>query len=463
MTEQATTDPAAGARALAEAFAARRADLPGAGLPWLDALRAGAIEAFAATGFPGVRVEEWKYADLNPLAGTAFVPARPRTNGIDAGGAAALGPVEAPCHRLTFVNGTLRPDLSDLDGLPDGVTVAGLADALAARPDLIEAHLLDPRGLEEARLSGRRDKRPFALAALNAALAADGAVVEVAPGVALDRPLHLQYLAMPGAEPEMSHPRNLILLGDGASATILESYGSAGPGVYWTNAVTQIALGRGAALAYLKHQAEGADAFHVGAVYATVERDARLSSFLFASGAHRARDEMRVRLAGEGANCRMDGIYLARGRQNLDIWTRVDHVRPHGATAETFKGVVAGSASAAFQGKIHVAEGAARTDARQLNRNLLLTDTARATSKPELEILTDDVKCAHGSTVGDLDRAALFFLRARGLDEAQARRIMIEAFIADELEAVADPALRGYFRAAAEGWLAAELAEEAGR
>ncbi|MHA1568188.1 MAG: Fe-S cluster assembly protein SufD, partial [Alphaproteobacteria bacterium] len=457
MTKSAKMEPAAAASAVAEAFDARRTALPGAGLPWLDAIRVGAMENFARDGFPSARVEEWKYADLNALAGTAFVPATPHANGIDARRAAALGPEGAPCHRITFVNGAFRSDLSDLAELPEGVMVTNLATALAERPDLVERHFLDPRGQEEARLSGRRDPRPFSLAALNAALAADGAVIDIAPGTVLERPLHLQYLALPGAAPEMIHARNMIVVGEGATATVLESYEALAPGVYWTNVVTQIAAGRGARLSYLKHQAEGRDAFHIAATYATLEKDAHLTSFLFASGALRARDELRIRMAGEGIECRLDGIYLARGRQNIDIWTRIDHECPHGTTVETYKGVVAGAASAAFQGKICVAEGAARTDARQLNRNLLLSDEARVTSKPELEILTDDVKCAHGSTVGDLDPAALFFLRSRGLDEAQARAMLVDAFIGAEIDAVADPALRGYFRAAAGAWFAKEL------
>lgn len=432
-------------------FAGARAALPGAGLAWLGSLRGAALARFAQDGFPAVQVEEWKYSNLNTLAATNFVPAQPVSASLD--GVAVPADASWPC--LTFVNGFYRADLSSAGELPSGVTVLGLAQALAERPDWLADQLAAFPPLVEERLSGQRDTRPHALAALNDAFMADGAVVLLDRGVVLDTPLHIRHIGIAQTTPVMVHPRNLIIAEDGAEATILESYEGRGKGAHWTNAVTQVRVGAGARLRHYRLQAEGGESFHIAAVRAHLDRDSTYENFILSVGAAQARNEIRVRLEGTGANCALNGIYLARGAQNMDSWTRVDHLATHGTTTETYKGVMDDTAAAAFQGKIHVSPQGAQTSAHQLNQNLLLSDRARVASKPELEILTDDVKCSHGSTVGDLDADALFFLRARGLDADQARRLLIEAFVTTGIDALGDAALRPYFRAVLDGWIAA--------
>lgn len=437
-------------------YAARQAAvidrLPGAGVDWLRRLRADALAQVVDGGVPSPRVERWKYTNLRSLAETEFQAAEVEV--ANEGGAPAAVAVprfladDAPVHRMVFVNGAFRRELSDLAGLPAGATVDSLADALARDPGALAAHF-------------QNGEAPGGLVALNAALMADGAVIRLAPETRLERPLLLVFLGGGRDGSLACHPRNLIIAGAGARATVIEHYAPAVDAIYWSQPVTEIAIGGNAEIRHYKCQQESQRAFHLATTTVRVEADGRYDSFGLATGGALARNEVTVTLDGPGASCRLDGGYLARGRQHVDITTEIVHAQPHTTSHEAFKGVLDDQGRGVFQGRIVVAKDAQKTDGHQSCRTLLLSDRAEVDAKPELEIYADDVKCSHGATVGELEPDALFYLRARGVGETEARRMLIEAFLGDVLEDISDAAIRDAFAGAVGRWLAA--APEAGR
>lgn len=436
-----TTEQTPGAPYLAQ-FAQVKAKLPGRRLSWLKDLRQGAIERFVSLGFPTLKIEEWKYTSLSPLTKTVFGPASQEANGRAEEGLRRFLLGEQPCHRLVFVNGRHRPDLSHVGSLPAGVTITSLAAVLEAEPELLEPHF-----------GGEDQSDGQALVALNTAFMADGAVVKLAQGVALEAPVHLIFLATTQGGPAAHHPRNLILAEPGSSAAIFESYGGVGTESYWTNVVTQVKAGRNAAIRHYKLQCEGAEAFHIAITQADLESGSSYTSFVMSMGGRLSRNEIAARLNGTGVDCRLNGVYLARDRQHMDTSTRIEHAKPGGLSREVYKGVIDGEAHAVFHGKIVVCPDAQKTDAHQLNENLLLSERARIDTKPELEIHADDVKCSHGANAGELDSEALFYLRTRGLEEERARSLLIEAFVAEMIDGVETEAVRSNLRKFVSSWL----------
>jgi Fe-S cluster assembly protein SufD len=310
------------------------------------------------------------------------------------------------------------------------VWLGPMAAAIAERPDLVRA------GLET-----QPQDRPFA--SLNAAFFADGFVLDVAPGVALERPVEIVHLS--DGNGGSLHTRSLVVAGRDSRATLVESY--AGVGEYWRNDVVELRLGSRSELARVTLVEESAEALHFGETLATLDTASRLSSFVLLLGGRTVRHEITVRSEGERSHCDLNGAFLLSGRQEANILTTVDHMAPGGETRETFKGVAAGRAHGAFQGRITVRPGAQKVDAHQLSRNLVLGTRAAIDTKPELEIYADDVKCSHGAAVGDLDEAALFYLRARGIPSDEARRMLIEAFAREAVELVEQAALREHLHA----------------
>ena len=431
-------------------YAGLRRSLPGADLPWLASLRDGAAARFQAQGLPTSALEAWKFTHLDRLSKQIYAPG-------SAGDATVT--TEQIAHfrfagmceiLLVFVDGRFRADLSDpqlgdAGALPAGLTVLSLARALATSPDLVREHLAGPEA-DPAQ----------ALAALNLALAADGAVIKLAGGTKLTQPLHLLFLT--SASGQANHIRNLIVAESGADATIVETY-AALPGAVsnaWTNVVTQVAVAENAIIRHFKVQSESIEATHTSASDVSLAASARYDSFTLATGAALARHEVRANLTGDHAAATLNGVYLGRGRQHQAQRTDVEHLAQDTTLSETYKGVLDGRAHGAFLGRIHVGHGARGTDAQQSNRNLLLSDHAVADSKPELEIYADDVKCAHGATVGDLEREPLFYLRARGIGEAEARALLIEAFAAELIDRIEDETVRGHFRNQLTHWLAGD-------
>jgi Fe-S cluster assembly protein SufD len=394
---------------------------------WLLALRESAYRRFAEHGFPSTRQEAWRFTNVAPLARTAFV--RPGPEARLASGEAlrlSLGG-GAPGPRAVFVNGRFAPELSALER---GVTVESLGEALAR----------DGAGLET--LLGRvAPAGPFA--DLNTAFAEDGALVRIPAGQVLEAPLHLLYVSSPpDREPTVSYPRTLVVAGRGSQATLVEKFGGPDGRSYLTNGVTEVLLEEGARLDHYRIQREGREAYHVATLAVRQGRDSRYASLRVALGAALARAELDVRLEGEGAECRLDGLFLADGEQHTDSHTTIEHAVPHTTSRELYKGIVGERARGVFHGTVRVQPAAQKTDAHQANHNLLLSREALVHSTPALEIHADDVKCKHGSTTGQLDANALFYLRSRGIGEAAARSLLSFAFAADVVSRIRVPALR---------------------
>lgn len=399
--------------------------------PWLPVRRREALARFEELGFPNRRTEEWRYTSAARLASGGFGSA-PSGLAPDADTLAAFSFGEAfEGHRVVVVNGRFAPALSSL-APGDGVVLTGLAEAMRQHPDRIEPHLGQVLGEE---------RLPFT--DLNTALFDDGACLLVEPGRVVERPILFLFVSVAGGEPVMSHPRSLVALGRGSQATLVEAWAGHGPGEYWTNAVSEIALADGAHLDHYKLQQESpVTGHHVASLAASLARDSRLEDLSISLGSALARNDLNARLLGAGAECRLDGLFLCDGSQHADTHSRIDHAAPHTQSRQLYKGILGGSSRGVFHGRVVVRQDAQKIDAEQSNRNLLLSREALVNSTPQLEILADDVKCKHGSTTGQLDPVALFYLRSRGIGEPEARRLLSWAFASELVERVRVDAVR---------------------
>lgn len=419
-------------------FEAARDRLPGAATPWLAALRQDAIDRFAASGFPSRRNEDWKYTNLTRLERAAFAAASGAAIDRSSIEPHFLTGIAGP--RLVFVDGIYAADLSDIGGLGAGITLTTLGESDAA--------LLEGRLGSVATLNGN------GLAALNTAMMADGVVLRLERNAVLAEPVQIVHVA---TTPDIAvHPRNLIVAEETSQATIVELFVGAGAGRYWTNAVTEIEIGDGAHVHHVRLQQEDNEAFHIGLAHIRLGRDSRYNGVVLSTGAALARTELKVAMAGEGAEFNLTGGAFLDGKRHADITTEIDHLVPHGQSNQLIKNVLDDQARSVFQGRVIVQQDAQKTNAHQTNRNLLLSPRAQADTKPELRIHADDVKCSHGATVGDLDADAMFYLTSRGIEADAARRLLIEAFIAEVLDGVQGDALRAACRSRLVGWLGSE-------
>jgi Fe-S cluster assembly protein SufD len=386
------------------------------------ALRARGLERFSERGFPRPHEEEWRFTNVAPVARTRF--ARPPAGFDAAATARALAPARlAACHEVVFVDGRHVPELSGPGGSPPGVVVRSLARARGSEWDAFGAEL------------GRRADivtRPFA--ALSTALFEDGAVVEIARGATVETPIHLIFWNGGHPSPTAVFPRVLVLARENARATVVESYRGPERGVALVCPVTELVAEAGAVVDHYKLQRESLDAFHLALFHLEAGRGANVSSQTFSLGAAIARHDVQAVLAGEGAEVTLNGLYLVRGRQLADFHMRVDHARAHTTSHELFKGVLDERSRGVFNGRIHVHPQAQKTDAKQTSRNLLLSGEALVNANPQLEIFANDVRCTHGSTVGQLDEQAVFYLRSRGIGPEAARSLLTYAFAADVVE-----------------------------
>ncbi|HKQ54256.1 MAG TPA: Fe-S cluster assembly protein SufD [Methyloceanibacter sp.] len=417
--------------------------LPGARDPFVSDLRAAAIGTYGRIGLPHRRIEAWKYTDLrarltgiNPLI---------KADGAEAGDAdlaqaLGAGVANLSAYRLVMVEGDLRADLSDLAGLKAaGVEAVSLSRALEKPQAWLKEAL--------ARVNPRDDDPVLAL---NTALMTGGVALRVREGVIVDKPIHL--IAIDGAgDPASTFTRNVVIAEAGSSAMLIESFESRRN--LQRNAVTELRVGAKAAVKHVKIQRDSAEAFHLSTWLVELGADARYEAFQFSTGAALARNQIYLRFAGEGAAAEICGAFLARGRQHCDTTLLVEHRVPHCVSREFFKGVLDGDARGIFQGKIIVSPGAQKTDGKQMAGALLLSETAEFDSKPELEIFADDVVCGHGSTSGQIDDELLFYLEARGIPEAEARALLVQAFVGEAIERIEDEGLREALRAAAADWL----------
>ncbi|MFQ5876991.1 MAG: Fe-S cluster assembly protein SufD [Acidobacteriota bacterium] len=395
--------------------------LAGNGRSWLAPIRQEAIARFAALGFPTTRDEAWRCTSVAPITrhDYALAPGA-RADALTPEVFERLTFEPWDCTHLVFVNGRFAPEASRIRALPDGVTVGSLAEAIARHRDLVEPHL--------ARYA---DFREHAFTALNTALLKDGAFVHVPRGKAVEDPIHVLFVSVADGRAVMSHPRNLIVVGDGGRATVLESYAGFARETYLTNAVTEIAVGRNAAVDHYLLQREGEAASHVGRVQCRLGRDATFSSHVVSLGGALIRNEVGAVLDAEGADCTLNGLYITHGSQHVDNHTTIDHAKSHGSSRELYKGVLDGRSRGVFEGTIIVRPDAQKTDARQVNKNLLISEDALVDSKPTLRIHADDVRCTHAATIGQLEEDALFYIRSRGVGEEAARNLLIQAFVAD--------------------------------
>ena len=416
------------------------AALPGAGLPWLDALRDEG-RRLSADGLPSTRMEAWKYTNLAPLAELDFRSPELGGEVLPADlGPGAFDALEGPS--LVFVNGRLSTRHSRFEGLPAGLHACGLAQGLAD----------DPAGVE-ALIGSAESLNGDLMAAFNAAFAADGCIVETAPGTTAEEPVRLRFVAAPGSEPVAYHPRVIVRLGAGSSLTLIESHEGPAGAPTWSNPLVDIQVGEGARLSHVKLQIEGEGAYHTALTKVVLAGEARYESHLLALGARLARHEIHVRFDGEGANCQLRGGYMARGGQHMDNTTVIDHAVPHCESREVYKGVLDDTARGVFQGKIIVRQDAQKTDGHQLNRTLLLSRKAEIDTKPELEIYADDVKCSHGATAGEPEADQLFYLRSRGLDHRTALALIVEGFMGELLEEIGHEPARAVMADRVAAWI----------
>ena len=419
---------------------------PQGGPRWLQDLRDRGASRFAALGFPTVRDEDWRFTNVSPLTGIEFRQASPPAT-------EAIADIEALPYahvgwRLAVVNGRFSAELSRLIGLPDGVRAGSLAAAVTEHADVVQ------------RSFGQlADFNTRSFAALNTALALDGAYVYIPDGVVLEQPLQILYVSTGGAEPEMIHARTLVVAGERSQAQIVETYAALRGTTYFTNGISEFFVGEQAVLDHYKVQQEGLEAYHIASLHVNAQRGANFSSHSFSLGGKFVRNDAIAVLDGDGAEVTLNGLYLADGERLVDNHTEIDHAKAHCPSHEVYKGILGGKARAIFNGKIIVRPDAQKTNAKQTNRALLLSDDASINTKPQLEIFADDVKCTHGAAIGQLDEDAIFYLRARGLTYFEARDMLIHAFAGEILDQVKIEPLRLVLEAEMYSQLAKDLAE----
>jgi len=393
---------------------------------WLAPVRQAGMDSFAKQGFPTLHDEDWRFTNVAPiaklnfqLAGTVAVNGA-ESKALDESVFAAL-----PGHRLVFVNGLFSAKLSRIKPVTGGARIESLATALAQESTLIETHIG-----KYAHLAGNT------FAALNQALFSDGAFIFVPRGVAVAEPVQLIYISSAKENGETILPRNLVIAEANSKLTVVESYISTGNVAYFTNAVTEIFAGDHAAVEHVKVQDEAAAAFHIATIAGEFGRASNVSVHSFALGAKLSRNNIRTKLAGEGLECILNGLYLTKDEQLADHHMIVEHAQPHCASHEYFNGILDDKSKGVFHGRIYVHPIAQKTDAKQTNKNLLLSDDATADTKPQLEIYADDVKCTHGATIGQLNAESIFYLRARGIGSDMARQMLIHAFAGEIIERI---------------------------
>ncbi len=390
-------------------------------------LRRDAIAHFTATGFPTTRDEEWRFTNIAPLTRIDFELAAK----TDEPATANIAPLRYGLPGPVFVDGHFAPSLSQLDALPQGVVVKNLRAAFNEDADLVSRYIGQDAMSEEQ-----------AFTALNTAFVQDGVLIYLPQGTVLDTPLHTLFLSTGAKANAVSHPRVLVVAEAHAEATLVESYAGLGVEVYLTNSVCEINVGVNASIDHYRVQREAPTAFHISATHVREARSARFRSTSITLGGSLTRNHVHTALMGEGIDSTLNGLYIENGSQHVDNHTLIEHAQPNCQSHEFYKGVLDDEASGVFRGKIHVHQAAQKTDAYQANQNLLLSDSAKIDTKPQLEIYADDVKCSHGATIGQLDADAIFYLRSRGIGHREALRVLTRAFVGEVLDRVRIDGLR---------------------
>jgi Fe-S cluster assembly protein SufD len=400
---------------------------------WLRELRYSAFARFCAVGFPTTRDEDWRFTNVSALGRTQFKLARGNTVPFTTSDLVAWR-MEDATARMVFVDGRFAPELSTWGALPEGVTINSLHKEMQYRPQMVADHL-------GRYLDIQRD--PFC--ALNTAFIEDGAYVHIRRGAVVRHPIHLLFIVISGSAPAMTHPRNLIVVEDEGEASIVEEYVSLGEEIpALSNTATELVAGSNATVAHTMIEREHLQSYNFSTLRIQQARSANVTSHSLLLGGALVRNNVHPVLAGEGGECLINGIFIGGGRQHLDNYMLVEHASPHCASRQFYNGILDDSSHGVFHGRIIVHKDAQKTDAKQTNRNLLLNDSAQIDTKPQLEIYADDVKCTHGATIGQIEENALFYLRSRGITEAEARRLLLRAFAGEFLDRMKAGAVRDY-------------------
>lgn len=424
-----------------EGFSEFKKQASGKGIEWLEELRKKGIERFSELGFPSPENEDWRFTNVAPIARTAF--------GIERNGRPRITPDTLDrfifpglkCSLLVFVDGRYCAELSSTEALPDGVKVLNVAGALESYEDLVREQI-----------SKHADFANEAFTALNAAFMEDGGFVYVPDNTVLQEPVHLLYVTTEKDKPTITNIRNLITAGRNSQANIIEHYVSLGESVYFSNVVTELVIGENSTVGHYMIECESQKAFNVSTLRVQQERSSNLRSHSVLLGGAIVRNNVHPVLAGEGCDSLINGLFMSAGRQHMDNYMVVEHASPHCDSRQYYNGILDGRSRGVFHGRIIVHEDAQKTDAKQTNRNLLLSDNAQIDTKPQLEIYADDVKCTHGATIGQMDANAVFYLQSRGIPEEKARDILLSAFTSGTLESMQLREIRDYCEKLVADW-----------
>ena len=420
---------------------------------WLRGLRERGFARFCEVGFPTTKNEDWRFTNVNAIAQTPFQLARDarRSEATYSDTLDACRIPGAACQ-LVFLNGRFAPELSDLGNLPKGVRAGSLAQAIAQDGASLEPHLGRYLNIE-------RD----AFSALNTAFIEDGAYVYLPRGTVLEAPICFLFISVPGNDPEMTNPRNLIVAENATEASIVEDYVSLGSGVSFSNVVTELVAGEDAVISHYMIEREDRQVFNVSTLRSQQARSSNVSSHSVLLGGGLVRNNIHPVLAGEGGECLINGLFIGNGRQHMDNYMLVEHASAHCGSRQFYNGILDGHSHGVFHGRIIVHKDAQKTDAKQTNRNLLLSDDAQIDTKPQLEIYADDVKCTHGATIGQVEENALFYMRSRGIEETEARSLLLLAFANECLDRMKSAPVRDYLRDLVQGWLPGTTASTNGK
>ncbi len=413
----------------------------GKGIGWLDSIREKGFEKFSELGFPGPDNEDWRFTNVAPIARTAF--------GLDRNGRPQVTPdminkfifPGLKCSLLVFINSRYVQDLSSLSQQPNGVKIVNLAEAITNDEELLRK-----------RLSAYADFDKEAFTALNAAFMEDGGFVYVPDNTILPEPVHLLYITTESDHPTITNPRNLLVLGKNSQADIVEHYVSLGDGVYFSNVVTELIIGENSTAGHYLIECESNKSFNVSTLRVQQDRNSNLRSHSVLLGGALVRNNVHPVLAGEGCDSLINGLFMPSNRQHMDNYMVVEHASPHCDSRQFYNGILDGRSRGVFHGRIIVHEDAQKTDAKQTNRNLLLSDNAQIDTKPQLEIYADDVKCTHGATIGQMDANAIFYLQSRGIPEDTAKEILLSAFTSGTLESIQIEPIRDYCEKLVADW-----------
>ncbi len=409
--------------------------------PWLHKRREEAIETFSKLGFPSVQNEDWRFTNIAPIARNSF---RISEDGYVRLSKDDINLFELPglkCNQLVFINGRFSPELSFLNQLPKGVKILNLKRAFVEEQELLEKHL-----------SSYADFTNEAFTALNTAFMDDGALISISSGTALQEPIHLLYVSTFDDVQSYVNPRNLIIIEKNCQVNVVEQYASLSEGVYFSNVVTEIAVGENSVVEHYMIERESKKAFNVSTLRVQQERSSNLSTHSLLIGGSLVRNNVHPVLSGEGCHTFINGLFMSTGRQHMDNYMKVEHASPHCDSRQLYNGILDGKSRGVFHGRIIVHKNAQKTDAKQTNRNLLLSDSAQIDTKPQLEIYADDVKCTHGATIGQIDENALFYIRSRGLSLDSARAMLLYAFTRGNLERMKVEPIRSYIERLINEW-----------